>query len=172
MAEPFIAEIRPFAFNYAPKGWAFCQGQLLAIAQNTALFSLIGTFYGGNGVSTFQLPNLQGRVPMHQGPGPGLTPRTLGETGGTTSETLLLAQIPAHIHAPACSSAAANDAEPTDDFWAADLGGGLNYAPSGAAQMAPDALQPVGGGQPHTNMQATLAINYCIALQGVFPQRS
>lgn len=172
MADPFIAEVRPVGFNYAPSGWAFCQGQTVAITQNTALFSIIGIFYGGNGTSTFQLPNLQGRVPLHQGQGPGLTARVVGETGGTTAETLSPAQMPTHTHAPACSTGAANNAEPTGDVWAADLGGGLNYAPAGAAQMAADAFQPAGNGQAHTNLQPTLAVNYCIALQGVFPPRS
>ncbi len=169
MADQFVAEIRIFGFNFPPVGWAACLGQLIPISQNTAVFSLVGTFYGGNGSSNFALPNLQGLVPIDQGNGPGLTPRVVGETGGTAAVTL--AAVPPHTHAAACNTANGNDYGPSNDVWAADAAGGNEYAAAGPGQMNPASLSPAGGGQPHNNMQPYVAMNYCIALQGIFPPR-
>jgi microcystin-dependent protein len=174
--DPFVAEIRIFPFNFAPKGWAWCDGQLLPISQNTALFSLLGTTYGGNGKSNFALPDLQGRAPMHPGQGPGLSLHDLGEQGGTPWVTLLESEIPSHPHALLASSAGADEegiknpanAAPGKMQAAAALYGSLatNLVP-----MAPEALAPAGGDQPHNNMQPYLTFYFCIALQGVFPPR-
>lgn len=175
MATPFIAEIVMFGGNFAPRGWAFCQGQLLSIAQNTALFSLLGTTYGGNGQTTFALPDLRGRVPMQQGSGPGLTPRVLGEQGGTETVTLLITQMPAHNHTAVISTKANNgplsDNVPTNNYWAE---GSYNSATN--TSMNPAAVQATigisGGSQPHNNMQPFLALNFIIATQGIFPSRN
>jgi microcystin-dependent protein len=173
MSEPFVAEIKLFAGNFAPKGYAFCDGQLLPISQNTALFSLIGTTYGGDGKSTFGLPNLQGRAPMDPGQGPGLTERLLGEAGGQETVTLTVQQMPAHAHAANASTNATNAQVPTGAVWATEIGAGfLDYSGSGSAQMAPAALAASGGGQPHSNLQPYLTVSFIIALQGVFPSRS
>lgn len=175
MSEPFIAEIRIFGCNFAPRSWAFCNGQLLPIAQNTALFSLVGTTYGGDGRTTLGLPNLQGRAPMHPGNGPGLTNRRLGETGGTNTETLSAAQMPNHNHRASTTLAAANDDDPKP---AAYMAGGPTaaskaYAPAGTT---PDStllsLPSQGGNQAHNNLQPYLALNFCIALIGLYPSRS
>ncbi len=175
MSSPFVAEIRIFTFNFAPKGWAFCDGQLMAISQNTALFSLLGTTYGGNGTSNFALPNLQGMAPMQQGQGPGLTLRDLGETAGEPSVTLLQTEMPAHSHAANASSGAGAANDPTGNVWAttAVLRQGVNmYGTTDGASMNPFALSIVGGSQPHNNMMPYLTLNFCIALQGIFPPRS
>jgi microcystin-dependent protein len=175
MAEPFIAEIRIFPFNFAPTGWAFCNGQLLPLAQNTALFSLLGTTYGGDGRSTFGLPNLQGRAPMHPGQGPGLSLHDLGETGGSETVSLLQSEIPSHTHTMRANSGDGISPTPTNNvasgagadrdlFWYKD--GTAN------ATMNNNALSSSGGNQPHNNMQPYLTINFCIALQGVFPPRT
>ena len=172
--DPFVAEIRIFPFNFAPKGWAFCDGQLLPISQNTALFSLLGTNYGGNGQSTFALPDLQGMAPMHSGQGPGLAQRFIGELSGSDTVTLLVSEMPIHTH----TLTAAN----TEDDANLQTGGALRvlaksangfaYGPAASlVQMAPQALTPAGGGLPHNNMQPYLTLNFCIALQGVFPPR-
>lgn len=175
MADPFVAEIRIFPFNFAPTGWALCNGQLLSISQNTALFSLLGTTYGGNGQSNFALPNLQGSAPMHPGQGPGLSLHDLGETGGSETVTLLQSEIPFHSHtiranngdgiepSPAGKVASAPGAD-RDLFWYKD--GPPN------ALMKPDALGIAGGSFPHNNMMPYLTLNFCIALQGVYPPRS
>ena len=169
MADPFVAEIRIFPFNFAPSGWAWCDGQLLPLSQNTALFSLLGTTYGGNGASTFALPNLQGRASMHPGQGPGLSLHDLGETGGSETVTLLESEIPAHAHTLNTSSGPADALNPAT----LALGTGNNvYAPPGNTTLAaPEALAPAGGSQPHNNMQPYLTFYFCIALQGVFPPR-
>jgi microcystin-dependent protein len=175
MADPFVAEIRIFPFNFPPKGWAFCDGQLLAISQNTALFSLLGTTYGGDGKSNFALPNMQGNAPMHPGQGPGLSLHDLGETGGSETVTLLESEIPAHSHALMATTQAANQATPVNNSLAKTTGTFKPYlAPAGAplVQMSQNALPPAGGDQPHNNMQPYLTLNFCIALQGVFPPRS
>lgn len=172
MADPFVAEIRIFPFNFAPKGWAWCDGQLLPISQNTALFSLLGTTYGGDGKSTFALPDLQGRAPMHPGQGPGLSLHDLGETGGSETVTLLESEIPAHSHPLMSLPASANRTNPENNTLARSSAGTPYAAPGGALVfMAPESLTPAGGDQPHNNMQPYLTFYFCIALQGVFPQR-
>lgn len=170
MSEPFIAEIRMFGFNFAPKGWAQCNGQLMPIVQNTALFSLVGTMYGGDGKTTFALPNLQGAVPLAAGTG-NFVP---GATGGVETVTLTSGQLPAHTHAPNCNSAAGNAFGPPGNIWAKDASGVNEYAAAGASQMNPAAISPAGSvqPQPHNNLQPYLVLNYCIALVGVFPPRS
>lgn len=172
MADPFVAEIRIFPFNFAPKGWAWCDGQLLPLSQNTALFSLLGTTYGGNGKSNFALPDLQGRAPMHPGQGPGLSLHDLGETSGTETVTLLESEIPSHTHALNASQADSSSRIPVGDLPATGIGIGL-YAPTGSlAPMSPNVLTPAGGDQPHNNMMPYLTFYFCIAMQGVFPPRT
>ncbi len=169
MADPFVAEIRMFGFNFAPTGWAQCNGQLLPLSQNTALFSLLGTFYGGDGKSTFALPNLQGSAPIHEGQGQGLSQYFLGQQGGAQFVTLLQSEIPAHSHAFMCSEETVNEAVPTNFFFGA---GETRYAtPAAVTQMAPQALSVAGGSLPHNNMMPYLVVNFCIAMQGVFPPR-
>jgi microcystin-dependent protein len=174
MADPFVAEIRIFPFNFAPRGWAFCNGQLLPISQNTALFSLLGTTYGGNGSSNFALPDLQGRAPMHPGQGPGLSPHDLGETSGSETVTLLESEIPSHNHSLMAQSVPlGGSANPAGNTLNRVASGNL-YANSSAnpVSLAPQALAPAGGNQPHNNMMPYLTANFCIALQGVFPPRA
>jgi microcystin-dependent protein len=174
MSDQFVAEIRMFPTNFAPKGWAFCDGQLLPISQNTALFSLLGTTYGGDGRSTFGLPNLQGRAPMHPGQGSGLSLRGLGEETGQENVTLLPSQIPAHSHPLNAANSDATSSTPEQQLVASGQGGVKVFGPSTgtpvtlAAQMA----APAGGGFPHNNMMPYLTLNFCIALQGIFPPRS
>jgi microcystin-dependent protein len=167
--DPFIGEIRPAGFNFAPRGWALCQGQILPISQNTALFSLLGTFYGGNGTSTFALPDLQGRVALNAGQGPGLSSYDVGQVGGTESVTLLTSQMPIHNHNVVGSSASANSDTPTGRFPA--VSPRTVYGTSVDGFFSSQAVIPDGGGQPHNNMQPYCVINYIIALQGVFPPR-
>jgi microcystin-dependent protein len=172
MADPFVAEIRIFPFNFAPKGWAWCNGQLMPISQNTALFSLLGTTYGGDGKSTFALPDLEGRAPMHPGQGPGLSLHDLGETGGSETVTLLESEIPSHSHGMNVSSQLGLENIPTGQLFA--MGDGINLygaANSNVVSMSPSALAPAGGDQPHNNMMPYLTYYFNIALQGVFPQR-
>jgi microcystin-dependent protein len=174
MANPFLAEIRIFAGNFAPTGWATCDGQLLPISQNTALFSLLGTTYGGDGKSTFALPNLQGSAPMQSGQGPGLSLRDLGETGGEQTVTLLQTEMPAHSHGVQASTTP-DQTNPANNAWASGQKGfGNVYAPSGAnnVQMSPAAMSTTGGNLPHNNMPPYLCLTFIIALQGVFPSRS
>lgn len=172
MAEPFLAEIRIFAGNFAPRGWAFCNGQLLPIAQNTALFSLIGTYYGGDGRTTTALPNLQGRAPMHPGRGPGLTSRRLGEKGGVETVTLSELQMPNHTHNLRAATDRGEEDQPVNAFPAAGTPGVPLYKSSGTqVNMAPQALPTNGGGQAHNNMQPYLMLNYIIALVGLYPSR-
>lgn len=172
MATPFLAEIRIFGFNFAPTGWAFCNGQIMPIAQNTALFSLIGTFYGGNGTTNFGLPNLQASTPLSTGQGPGLTPRDLGESGGVSTVTLLQSEMPAHTHMAVASGAAgrADRANAFNNLLAnpADA----TYANAGANAIMNGSMVGVSGGNlPHNNMQPYLTLNFCIALSGVYPSR-
>jgi microcystin-dependent protein len=173
MADPFVAEIRIFGFNFAPKGWAFCDGQLLPLSQNTALFSLLGTTYGGNGKSNFALPDLQGRIPMHPGQGPGLSLHDLGETGGSETVTLLESEIPAHTHTMRDHDLDLGELPtpgPTRSL--AQSANFSAYTPAAAlTQMNIQALSVAGGDQPHNNMMPYLTLNFCIALQGVFPPR-
>lgn len=174
MADPFVAEIRIFPFNFAPKGWAFCNGQLLPISQNTALFSLLGTTYGGDGKSTFALPNMQGNVPMHPGQGPGLSPHDLGEIGGSETVTLLESEIPAHNHSVLAQTSGRNLRAPSSSTSLARSGRGPAYQSNTGTNLVPMAAQtvsPAGGSSPHNNMQPYLTLNFCIALQGVFPSR-
>lgn len=175
MADPFVAEIRIFPFNFAPRGWAWCDGQLLPLSQNTALFSLLGTTYGGNGKSNFALPDLQGRAPMHPGQGPGLSLHDLGETGGSETVTLLESEIPSHSHAEMTHSQDPADlGSPTPSRALARTNRGFGYiAPAGAplVSMSGNAIAPAGGDAPHNNMMPFLTFYFCIALQGVFPPR-
>jgi microcystin-dependent protein len=172
MADPFVAEIRIFPFNFAPKGWAFCNGQLLPLSQNTALFSLVGTTYGGDGKSTFALPDLQGSAPMHPGQGPGLSLHDLGETGGSETVSLLQSEMPAHTHtlrANTLDTADFNTPGPTTSF--AQSSGADVYQPATNATLAPQVLPVQGGSFPHNNMMPYLTLSFNIALQGVFPPR-
>lgn len=175
MSEPFIAEIRIFAGNFAPRSWAFCDGQLLPIAQNTALFSLIGTTYGGDGRSTTALPNLQGRAPMHPGRGPGLTARRLGQRVGAETVTLSEAQIPSHSHTVRATTNGGANITPDNTASIARSGGGIAYQTDTSANLvdlASSTLSTTGGGQAHTNLQPFLTLNFIIALQGLYPSRS
>lgn len=164
--DPFVAEINLFPYNFCPRGWAWCDGQLLPISQNTALFSLLGTNYGGNGTTNFALPNLNGRVAMHPGQGPGLSWHVLGEEGGSETVTLLPSEIPAHAHTLQASPSAATSANP-----ATAVPGTTEPTVYHPSSSATGLLQPAGGGQPHNNMQPYLTLYYAIALQGIFPSR-
>jgi len=173
--DPFVAEIRIFPFNFAPKGWAFCDGQIMPLSQNTALFSLLGTTYGGDGKSNFALPNMQGNAPMHPGQGPGLSLHDLGETGGSETVSLLESEIPSHTHALMASSTNSSKPSPGGNALTRVQSGATPYAPAAGAPLAQfsgSALAPAGGDQPHNNMQPYLTLNFCIALQGVYPPRT
>jgi microcystin-dependent protein len=176
MSEPFLGEIRMFGGNFAPRGWAFCNGQILAIAQNTALFSLLGTTYGGNGQTTFALPDLRGRVPMHWGQGPGLTPRSLGETGGSENVTLLSNQMPAHTHSLNANTNQGETFSPGGGVAAAAVDSSqqpLNiYSTTANTTMSPQAIAAAGGSQPHDNMQPFECVSFIIALEGIYPSRN
>jgi microcystin-dependent protein len=181
MSDPFVAEIRIFPFNFAPKGWAFCDGQILPLSQNTALFSLLGTTYGGDGKSTFGLPNLQGSVPMFYGQGPGLGLYDIGETGGSQTVTLLDSEMPSHIHTLQAITAAGTTLTPNGNLLAEGLwddgqghNGGLQYYSGTQAPNVNSGAQATGftgSSFPHNNMMPYLTLNFCIALQGVFPPR-
>jgi microcystin-dependent protein len=175
MSSPYVAEIRMFAGNFAPRGWALCNGQLLPITQNTALFSLIGTFYGGNGTTTFALPNLQSRLPVHQGQGVGLSPYVIGQSGGTETVTLITQQIPQHNHGVNASSGPGTQVLATGNYWAEDgasRGGKVYASATDNTQMNSAALGLTGGNQPHTNIQPFLTVTFIIAMQGIFPSRN
>ena len=174
MADPFVAEIRIFPFSFPPKGWAFCNGQLMPLSQNTALFSLLGTVYGGDGKSTFALPDLRGNAAMHPSQGQGLSLRDLGQIGGAETVTLLVSEIPFHNHNVMSAATLANVNAPSDQVILGRSNGGNAYQTNIAsfAVMAPQALAPAGGSLPHNNMQPYLTLNFCIALQGVFPPRT
>lgn len=171
--DPFVAEIRIVPFNFAPKGWAFCDGQLLPLSQNTALFSLLGTTYGGDGKSTFALPDLQGSAALHPGQGPGLSLRDLGEIGGTSAVTLLVSEMPVHTHNVNSVIALSATTTPTVTTVLSRSVNGNAYAnaDAGFQTFAPEALPPAGGSLPHNNLQPYLTLNYVIALQGVYPAR-
>jgi len=178
MSEPFIGQIATFAFNFAPRFWAICSGQLLPIAQNMALFSLLGTQYGGNGTTNFALPDLRGRAGLNGGQGPGLSSYTIGQVGGVENVTLTLSQIPQHTHTWTATTLVGNQPSPANNF----LAGGVvpsgtqipAYAPAGGAvvPLAADTLATVGSSSGHPNMQPFLVMNYCIALSGIFPSRN
>jgi microcystin-dependent protein len=176
MATPFLAQIAVYGFNFAPRGWALCNGQLLPINQNQALFALVGTTYGGNGTTNFALPNLQGRAPMHPGNGPGLSPRTLGQSLGFENHTLTASEMPAHSHggsvasAMQASTASGNSGSPAGLFPAVTPRPA--YADSANGSLAAPIVSSSGGGQAHGNMQPYLCVNFCIALQGIFPSRN
>jgi len=171
--DPFVAEIRIFPFNFAPRGWAWCDGQILPLSQNTALFSLLGTTYGGDGKSNFALPDLQGRAAMHPGQGPGLSLHDLGEAGGSDTVTLLESEMPSHSHTLMANGALGNRTTPQGNS-IARVSGAAPYVPAAAptASLAPEALPPTGGDQPHNNLQPYLTCYFNIALQGVFPPRT
>lgn len=171
MSDPFVAEIRIFAGNFAPTGWATCDGQLMPISQNTALFSLLGTFYGGDGKSTFALPNLAGSAPIGQGQGPGLSLRSLGEVGGETTVTLLDTEMPVHNHSVLASNQIGTDRTPQGEDLARSKGMNL-YGPSGTiVPLASQATTSAGSSLPHNNLQPYLAMTFIIAMQGIFPPR-
>ncbi len=177
MATPFLGEMRYFSFNFAPNGWAMCNGQVLPISQNTALFSLLGTFYGGNGTTTFQLPDLRGRVGIGQGQGVGLSSYTIGQTGGEENHILTVNEMPAHTHNVACTSIINNSGTvtaPQGNYWARENDGDAPYTPfaSGLQPMHPTAVGNFGGSQAHPNIQPGLVVTCCIALTGIFPSRS
>lgn len=167
MAEPFLSEIRIFSFNFAPKGWALCNGQTLPINQNQALFSLLGTMYGGNGQTTFQLPNLRGRVPVHEGDG-----LNLAEAAGSTAVTINQQQMPTHTHIISASKTDGNTQTPTGAILAREVGNIYRPANAGTITLNPEIITSVGGSQPHTNMMPYLVLNFCIALQGIFPSQN
>ena len=173
MTDQFVGEIRMFAGNFAPNGWAMCNGQVLPISQNTALFSLLGTMYGGNGQSTFALPNLQGSAPLDKGSGAGLTPRVQGEVGGTPAVSLLVSQQAAHTH-QANAAGSSGYSDPNNAAWGSQAGRTppSSYTTAAAnVQMSPQALSPSGGGGPHNNLQPYLVVNFIIAQVGIFPPR-
>jgi microcystin-dependent protein len=173
--DPFVAEIRIFPFNFAPKGWAFCNGQILPISQNTALFSLLGTTYGGDGISNFALPNFQGNAPLHFGQGGGLSYYDLGQTGGEQTLTLLQSEIPSHVHSVNAYTGAGTKVSPQGNTWAvagAERSEKMYSANTASpVTMNSQAVAASGGGQPHNNMMPYLTLNFCIALQGVYPPR-
>lgn len=170
MAEPFLSEIRVVSFNFAPQGWALCNGQVLPITQNQALFSLLGTTYGGNGVTTFALPNLQGCAPLHWGSGLGGDDYALGQTGGSANVTLTATEMPAHSHQAQGVSTSANIGSPAGSAWANSVSD--PYSPSGNATMSAASVSSMGGAQPHPNLSPYLVLNFVIALQGIYPSRN
>jgi len=176
LADPYIGEIRMFAGNYAPMGWATCDGQILPIQQYTALFAILGTTYGGNGTTTFGLPDLRGRAPIHMGAGNGLTPRQIGQNGGAEKVTMTSAQMPAHNHVVNASSQEAGGNNPANMVPAVAVDGNEApvsvYSTAGNTTMSPQMISQAGQGQPHDNMQPFLCVNFIIALEGEFPPRS
>lgn len=175
MAEPFVGEIRMFAGNFAPRGWSYCDGQLLAVSQNDALFSLLGTIYGGDGRTTFGLPDLRGRLPIHAGSGPGLSPRRLGAKSGMEKVTLATTQLPSHTHAPAATAAVANQGTPSTARVLAQAGTISAYQsgnPSTTVAMNTNSVSKIGGGRDHTNLMPFECVHFIIALFGIYPSRT
>jgi microcystin-dependent protein len=171
MSEPFIGEIRLFPYDFAPRGWAFCHGQLLSIVQNTALFSLLGTTYGGDGRITFALPDLRGRVAVSSGEGPGLSTYALGGVGGVESVSLTSAEMPTHTHQLSVNGRASSSSKPGNHYLGRSSSGTAYASTTNGATLNPEAVVPAGGSQPHENRPPHLALNYCIALAGIFPAR-
>lgn len=171
MSEPFVGEIRMFAGNFAPRGWAFCDGQLLAVSQNDALFSLLGTIYGGDGRTTFGLPDMRGRIPLHQGHGPGLSERRLGSKAGAENETLTTNQLPSHSHSFNANTAPADSSSPQARVPATVLGYRLYRESDQTVDFASGSIANTGGSQPHTNLMPTLCVHFIIALFGIYPSR-
>ena len=170
---PYLGEIRIFAFNFAPRGYAMCNGQLLSIQSNTALFALIGTFYGGNGTTTFALPNLQSRIPIHQGQGQGLSPYNIGQQGGTETVTLSARDMPQHNHmANTVSGSPAGASRPSNAYPGAATSGSVYSTAAPDSTFNQNFVQMQGGNQPHNNIQPYLVLNFCIATQGIFPPRN
>ena len=177
MSDQFVGEIRIFGFNFAPTGWALCNGQLLPINQNTALFSLLGTYYGGNGTTNFALPNLQGSAPLQQGQGQGLSIYDLGEEGGQPNVTLLTTEMPVHTHTPSCFNGAGTATTPAGNVLASAKVGRqaenrYTATPGSSPFMSAQALALAGGNLPHNNMPPYLTLNFCVALQGIYPPRT
>jgi len=172
MSEPFVGEIRMFAGNFAPRGWAFCDGQLLAVSQNDALFSLFGTIYGGDGQNTFGLPEMRGRIPIHAGTGPGLSPRRLGERGGQENVTLTVSQLPSHSHPLEASTGNGIDPNPAGNALASSTVLEPYYLGPADNTMAASAINAVGGGQNHSNVMPFLCVNFIVALVGIYPSRT
>ena len=170
MADPFVGEIRMFAGNFAPRGWAYCDGQLLAVSQNDALFSLFGTIYGGDGRTTFGLPDLRGRIPIHNGTGPGLSPRNIGSKGGQEDVTLSANEIGAHNHTFSASANPAGDNSPANNSVAVASGANI-YGAGAPNAMNAAAVVPTGQSRPHTNLMPTLCVNFIVALFGIYPSR-
>ena len=167
MSEPFLGEMKAVPYNFPPQGWAFCEGQLLSIAQNTALFSLLGTQYGGDGISTFALPDLRGRAAL----GASAT-HPQGQAGGEATVVLSIAQMPSHTHSAHTAATKGTQASPANGVWAEDSGGASMFAAAATVAMAPSAISSAGGSGPHGNMQPTLGLSWIIALQGIFPSRN
>ena len=172
MSEPFVGEIRMFAGNFAPRGWAFCDGQLLAVSQNDALFSLLGTVYGGDGRTTFGLPDLRGRLPIHAGSGPGLSPRRLGQKFGTEQETLTVNQIPSHSHTFSGTNSDAARTVPTGSYPARNTGDLYKAGNAIRVNMSNNALSSIGGSRSHQNLMPFLCVNFIISLFGIYPSRN
>jgi microcystin-dependent protein len=171
MSDPYVGEIRMFAGNFPPLGWAFCNGETMSIAENATLFNLIGTTYGGDGVNTFALPDLQGRFPIHQGNGAGLSSYIIGQLGGVERVAILTAQMPAHTHT-ALASGGGNAASPANAYWSTDPGGNTAaYNEAGGSSMASGAVKAAGSGQPHENRQPYLGVSFIISLFGIFPSQ-
>lgn len=171
MSEPFVGEIRMFAGSFAPRGWAFCDGQLLAVTQNDALFSLFGTIYGGDGITTFGLPDLRGRVPLHEGTGPGLSPRRLGSKGGSEQVTLTTNQLASHSHDWNANTTDATDTNPAGKVLAAPVGLRFFEQANQNASLASSTIANTGGSQPHSNLMPTLCVHFIVALVGIYPSR-
>ena len=172
MSEPYLGEIRMVGFNFAPRGWAMCNGQLVSIAQNSALFALVGTIYGGDGQSTFALPDLRGRLPLHQGQGPGLSSYVIGESTGVESVTLISTQLPMHQHGVVVARDGTRTSSPSGNLLASGEADVYTHDTGSAVQMSPQEITLAGGSQAHPNLQPYLCVNFVIALEGIFPSRS